>query len=54
MKIAERAKRAGVAASAEETLADFRHTENEVWARVRPFVEVALGAADRPLRPALA
>lgn len=36
-----------------EMLVAFRRTESEVSARLRPFIEVALGTADRPRRPAL-
>lgn len=36
-----------------ERLAAFRQTEADVAARLRPFIEVALRAADRPRRPAL-
>ena len=43
-----------VEGSDEEGLAAFRRTETEVSARLRPFIEVALRAADRPRRPALA
>ena len=38
----------------EEKLAAFRRTETEISARLRPFIEVALRAAGRPRRPALA
>ena len=38
----------------DEKLAAFRRTETEVAARLRPFIEVALRAAGRPRRPALA
>jgi arsenate reductase len=38
----------------EEKLAAFRRTATEVSARLRPFIEVALRAAGRPRRPALA
>lgn len=38
----------------EEKLAAFRLTETEVSARLRPFIEVALRAAGRRRRPALA
>ena len=38
----------------EEKLPAFRRTETEVSARLRPFIEVALRAAGRPRRPALA
>ncbi len=38
----------------EDKLAAFRRTETEVSARLRPFIEVALRAAGRPRRPALA
>jgi arsenate reductase (thioredoxin) len=38
----------------EEKLAAFRRTQVEVAARLRPFIEVALGAAGRPPRPAFA
>ncbi len=37
-----------------EKLAAFRRTEADVSARLRPFIEVALRAAGRPRRPALA
>lgn len=38
-----------------EKLAAFRRTEGEISARLRPFIEVALRAAGRPVRrPALA
>jgi arsenate reductase (thioredoxin) len=37
-----------------EKLAAFRRTETEVSVRLRPFIEVALRAAGRPRRPALA
>ena len=43
-----------VEGSDEERLEAFRRTETEVSARLRPFIEVALRAADRPRRPALA
>ncbi len=43
-----------VEGSDEEKLAAFRRTETEVSARLRPFIEVALRAAGRPRRPALA
>ena len=38
----------------EERLAAFRRTATEVTARLRPFIEVALRAAGRPRRPAVA
>jgi arsenate reductase len=38
----------------EEKLSAFRRTETEISARLRPFIEVALRAAGRPRRPALA
>jgi arsenate reductase len=37
-----------------DKLAAFRRTQTDVSARLRPFIEVALRAADRPRRPALA
>jgi arsenate reductase len=43
-----------VEGSDEEKVAAFRRTETEVSARLRPFIEVALRAAGRPRRPALA
>ncbi len=43
-----------VEGSDEDKLAAFRRTETEVSARLRPFIEVALRAAGRPRRPALA
>ena len=43
-----------VEGSNEDKAAAFRRTETEVSARLRPFIEVALRAADRPRRPALA
>ena len=43
-----------VEGSDEEKLAAFRRTETDVSARLRPFIEVALRAAGRPRRPALA
>jgi arsenate reductase len=43
-----------VEGSDEDKLGAFRRTETEVSARLRPFIEVALRAAGRPRRPALA
>jgi arsenate reductase len=43
-----------VEGSDEERVAAFRRAETDVSARLRPFIEVALRAADRPRRPALA
>ena len=43
-----------VEGSDEEKVAAVRRTETEVSARLRPFIEVALRAAGRPRRPALA
>lgn len=37
-----------------DKLAAFHRTQTDVSARLRPFIEVALRAADRPRRPALA
>src|SRR4051794_16909569 len=37
-----------------ERLAAFRRTEEDISARLRPFIEEALRAAGRPLRPAIA
>ena len=42
-----------VEGSDDEKLAAFRRTETEVSARLRPFIEVALRAANRPRRPTL-
>ena len=44
----------GVEGTDDEKLAAFRRTETEISARLRPFIEVALRAAGRPRRPALA
>src|SRR3954465_4707909 len=38
----------------DEKLAAFRRTATDISARLRPFIEVALRAGDRPRRPALA
>ena len=38
----------------DDKVAAFRRTETEVAARLRPFIEAALRAADRPRRPAIA
>ena len=43
-----------VEGSDQQKVEAFRRTETEVSARLRPFIEVALRAADRPRRPALA
>lgn len=43
-----------VEGSDEDKVVAFRRTETEVSARLRPFIEAALRAADRPRRPALA
>ena len=43
-----------VEGSDEDKVAAFRRTETEVSARLRPFIEVALRAAGRARRPALA
>ena len=43
-----------VEGSDDQKLAAFRRTETELSARLRPFIEVALRAAGRPRRPAIA
>jgi arsenate reductase (thioredoxin) len=43
-----------VVGTAEERLTAFRRTQTEVSARLRPFIEIALRAADRPRHASLA
>ena len=43
-----------VGGSDDDKLAAFRHTETEITARLRPFIEVALRAAGRPARSVVA